>query len=44
MKHFLAGAYVVVLLATLLVLGGCTGCNWEGTICGPYSSFFWLPS
>ena len=25
------------------LLGGCTGCNRDMTICGPYSTFFWLP-
>jgi hypothetical protein len=33
----------LVALLALLLLAGCTGCNRDMTICGPYSSFFWLP-
>lgn len=42
-----AGIYIVVCLAIgLLILSGCAGCNQlagKDTICGPYSTFPWLP-
>jgi hypothetical protein len=44
MKRALAGFYVVILLMAMLVyLSSCTGCNSDMTICGPYSSVPWLP-
>jgi hypothetical protein len=36
----------ILALAALLLLTGCRGCNHltgSHVICGPYSSFFWLP-
>lgn len=42
-----AGIAVCAILG-LLLLSACTGCNHmlpdKDQICGPYSSFLWLPS
>lgn len=36
-----------ILLFLMIALVGCTGCNQiapgKDQVCGPYSSFFWLP-
>lgn len=47
-KTVLGGFYIALFFLGLVSLAGCTGCNHiapdKDQVCGPYSSFFWLPS